>query len=155
MKKIWFLFVLLASVQSANAASVLDCDKVRNDERTCLACNLYHEARGEEELGIAAVAMVTLNRVQSMQYPDSICEVVWQKLQFSWTSDGKPDQIYDPIRWLNVLRISQLVLDNKLAMSEIDPNVLWYHRYDIETDWSNKLQVAVRVGNHKFFKEEE
>ncbi len=143
------LFNLLFS--GANAASI-DCDKIRNDEQVCLACNLYHEARGEEELGIAAVAMVTLNRVHSSAYPNSICKVVWQKFQFSWTNDERSDQIYDILRWENVLRISKMVLDKTLNISKIDPTVLWYHRYDIEKDWSNKMQVAARVGNHKFFK---
>lgn len=154
MKQLLFLLMFVL-VQQAEAKSVLDCDKVRNDEQMCLACNLYHEARGEEEVGIAAVAMVTLNRVQSIQYPNSICEVVWQEYQFSWTNDGLPDQIYSPLRWEKILRISQLVLDNKLNLSKIDPNVLWYHRHDIETIWSNKMKVAAVVGNHKFFKEEE
>ncbi len=152
MKKILFLF-MFAFIQQAEAEPILDCDEIRNDERMCLACNLYHEARGEEELGIAAVAMVTLNRVQSMQYPNSICAVVWQEYQFSWTNDGKPDQIYSPLRWKNILRISQLVLDNKLIMSKIDPNVLWYHRHDIETNWSKNLKVAAQIGDHTFFKE--
>ena len=85
MKKILFL-CLFIFVQPVNAKSILDCDQ-RIDEKVCLACNLYFEARGEEKTGIVAVAMVTLNRVNSFEYPNSICKVVWQKWQFSWTRD--------------------------------------------------------------------
>src|SRR6185503_5352794 len=46
---------------------------------TCLARNVYFEARGEPIKGQRAVAEVTLNRVASGQYADSICEVVYQK----------------------------------------------------------------------------
>ncbi|HIE75488.1 MAG TPA: cell wall hydrolase, partial [Gammaproteobacteria bacterium] len=51
----------------------------------CLALNIYHEARGESHDGQVAVAAVTLNRMQSASYPDTVCGVVWQPHQFSWT----------------------------------------------------------------------
>lgn len=57
----------------------------------CMVQNIYHESRGEDTLGQAAVAHVTLNRVKSPAYPDSVCGVVWQKDQFSWTEDRKLD----------------------------------------------------------------
>jgi N-acetylmuramoyl-L-alanine amidase len=46
-------------------------------------------------LGQAAVAYVTLNRVRSPAYPNSVCDVVWQPMQFSWTQDGKSDRMTD------------------------------------------------------------
>jgi spore germination cell wall hydrolase CwlJ-like protein len=57
--------------------------------------NVYHEGRGERALGQAAIAHVTLNRVRSPAYPDSVCGVVWQRDQFSWTNDGKSDRMMD------------------------------------------------------------
>jgi N-acetylmuramoyl-L-alanine amidase len=57
--------------------------------------NLYHEARGEDVLGRAAVAHVTLNRVRSPAYPDTVCGVVWQKGPFSRTEDGRSDRMTD------------------------------------------------------------
>jgi len=54
-----------------------------------------HEAHGEEALGQAAVAYVMLNRVRSPDYPDTICGVVWQKGQCSWTEDGRRDRLMD------------------------------------------------------------
>jgi hypothetical protein len=59
------------------------------DDLFCMVHNVYHESRGESVLGQAAVAYVTLNRVRSPAYPDSVCDVVWQKGQFSWTEDGR------------------------------------------------------------------
>ena len=64
-------------------------------ELECLVTNIYHEARGEDDLGQAAVAWVTLNRVRSPHYPDTICGVVLQPDQFSWFSDGKSDRMTD------------------------------------------------------------
>lgn len=146
--------ILMTLSTSANAKSVLDCDQIRADEKVCLACNLYFEARGEQETGIIAVALVTLNRVKSLEYPNSICEVVWQKWQFSWTNDGKPDQVYSPKLWIVILKITGLMMDKKVVVEvpNISDDVLWYHRYDIERRWSKKLKVAARIGGHMFFK---
>lgn len=53
----------------------------------CLTLNLYMEARGEDPDGQYLVADVTLNRVASELYPDTVCDVVFDPHQFSWTSD--------------------------------------------------------------------
>jgi N-acetylmuramoyl-L-alanine amidase len=62
-------------------------------EIECLVANVYHESRGESLIGQAAVAHVTLNRVRSPAYPHSVCGVVWQPGQFSWTEDGRSDRM--------------------------------------------------------------
>ena len=52
------------------------------DERTiCLAQNIYHEARGEMIEGQIAVSNVVINRVESKQFPNDICSVVYQRNQ--------------------------------------------------------------------------
>ena len=46
----------------------------------CLALNLYYEGRSEKDLAARiAIAQVTLNRVSSPKYPNTICGVVKQK----------------------------------------------------------------------------
>ena len=49
-----------------------------NAEVECLAMNIYHEARSERTAGMWAVADVTINRVKSIAYPNTVCEVVYQ-----------------------------------------------------------------------------
>jgi spore germination cell wall hydrolase CwlJ-like protein len=61
----------------------------------CMVPAVYHESRGENALGQAAVAHVIMNRVRSPAYPDTVCGVVWQKDQFSFTDDGKSDRMTD------------------------------------------------------------
>ena len=51
----------------------------------CMTANIYHEARGESIKGQYAVAHVTMNRVHHEQFPDTVCEVVFQPKQFSWS----------------------------------------------------------------------
>ena len=60
-----------------------------------MALNIFFEARSEPIQGQIAVAEVTLNRVASDDYPNTICEVVLQEnsqgCQFSWWCDSKSD----------------------------------------------------------------
>ena len=43
-----------------------------NAEVECLAMNIYHEARSERTAGMWAVADVTINRVKSISYPNTV-----------------------------------------------------------------------------------
>ena len=52
----------------------------------CLAAGIYHEARGEPLAGEVAVAEVILNRVDSRNYPNTVCGVTppcW-RVTVSW-----------------------------------------------------------------------
>lgn len=51
----------------------------------CLSLNIYHEARGESIDARGAVATVTINRTKDKDHPNSICGVVNESKQFSWT----------------------------------------------------------------------
>lgn len=108
-------------------------------ELKCMADNLYFEARGEGERGMLAVALVTANRVQSDQFPDTVCGVVKQgkhvespetrnkpglaehqrkyvpvknRCQFSWYCDGQPRRVKDQTAYQQALNIASLVIDN-------------------------------------------
>src|SRR5579859_5098594 len=56
-------------------------------EVKCLAKNIFEEAGAEPDAGKEAVGLVTLFRSLSKKYPDTVCGVVYQRLQFSWTLD--------------------------------------------------------------------
>ncbi len=74
------------------------------DELKCLTDNLYHEARGESLQGRYAVIFATLARTLDSRYPKSICGVVHQPWQFSWTMDQKI--LATPINAREYLRIA-------------------------------------------------
>ena len=54
----------------------LEREDVWMKQISCLARNVYYEARGESLEGQKAVALVTLNRVENSMFPDTICGVV-------------------------------------------------------------------------------
>ena len=75
---------------------------VTGDEQwACLAQALYFEARGESVRGQFAVAEVILNRVDSAQFPNTLCKVIHQgtgrkyACQFTYTCDGNPEVIHE------------------------------------------------------------
>jgi hypothetical protein len=115
----------------------------------CLALNVYHEARGEPEAGKFAVAVVTLNRVRSSRFPHTVCRVVWQRGQFSWTHDGKPDKPYNPQAWSLALWIAKIVSSYD-TFSPAD-RATHFHAEYVLPYWARGRNPVGRVGRHLFY----
>ena len=61
-----------------------------DEEASCLALNIYHEARGQSIAGQIAVGQVTLNRLRDRRFPNTICEVITQgPHRPSWKGTGE------------------------------------------------------------------
>lgn len=125
----------------------------------CLALNIYHEARGEPVAGQYAVAEVTMNRVSSRRYPDTVCEVVYQKRwdsirkryvsAFSWT-EISPDAEPDTQAWKEAKNIAA-----EIYYDEAKPRVhgaIFYHARYVKPSWSRKRTEVARIGQHIFYK---
>lgn len=127
----------------------------------CLALNIFHEARGEGVAGQLAVAHVTMNRVHSDKYPNTICGVVTQRKQFSWTNTMlvkvkggyvlKPSAVPKNKRaWNSAVKVAQYVINGKAH--DITNGALFYHEKKISPYWApNKALVTAYVGNHIFY----
>lgn len=117
----------------------------------CLALNVYWEARGEEPDAQRMIAEVVMERVNTEGYPKSVCEVVWQDKQFSWTHDGKSDKPKDTVAWLYAQIVANEVL---LYGGEFRTGATHYATRDAEPYWADALQIVGMYGNHIFYKEE-
>ena len=110
-----------------------------------LALNVYHEARGEPYKCQVMVAEVTLRRVASRHYPDTVRGVVLQPAQFSWT--------------LTPWRINLSLVDNRsrqvareaLAGRFYTLTEMHYARYDVDNYWTKKMNPTIKCGNHIFY----
>ena len=119
-------------------------------ELECLALNIYHEARGESLLGRKLVAQVTVNRVRHNGFPDTVCGVVRQSKQFSWTHDGRIDHPRDRAAYEEAYLISiAFLLLNQKADVHYYNLLLNYHALSINPAWSN-LQPVLVHGEHVF-----
>lgn len=124
--------------------------RVSRDEAECLALNIFHEARGESLKGQVAVAMVTLNRVKSGKYPNTICAVVYQKAQFSWTL-GKRKRVKDWKAYNTVLALTHNILRGKIK-HDITKGATFYHTKQVKPYWSYDMKKVVVIGQHIFYR---
>jgi len=135
-------------------------------QRLCLAKNIYFEAGNQSVAGKVAVANVTMNRVTHHRFPGTICNVVYQgptyinwkgnefpkrgRCQFSWYCDGKKDEPLDSRTWLESLRIADAVL--YMEYQDISDGALWYHASYVEPAWSKHLHEVMTVDDHIFYR---
>lgn len=119
-----------------------------NDDIECLAKNIYHEARGEPEIGQYAVAFVTINRTEDERFHGSICDVVYAPSQFSWTRHrDKP--IKDSDSYKKAVYIAENVVYNNKIMLDPTDGSLYFER---SKKTSKSKKITRIIGNHKFYK---
>jgi len=126
---------------------------------TCLARNVYFEARGEPVAGQFAVAEVTMNRRASRRFPNTVCEVVYQKNwdssrgrfvgAFSWTEfDALPDPSGE--EWHRALAIAEAVYYQRYAPQL--KGAVYFHATYIKPDWAPQKQRVAKIGRHIFYR---
>mgnify|MGYP001226189827 FL=1 len=141
-------------------------------EITCLAKNMYFEARNEGTAGVLGVTNVVLNRVKSELYPNTICGVIedakisqwWLKekglkkpiknmCQFSWYCDGKSDEIKDYYTYNQLFTLAEgLVASNFKTLLDITDGALYYHADYVKPKWSRDFEKTVKIGRHIFYR---
>lgn len=141
MKSLTVAIILLCFGVGVANASV-------SKETVCLAKNVYYEAKGESLQGQMAVAQVTLNRLRSKKWGKTICQVVYAKNQFSWTSSKKAKTPKGEA-WLEALRTAEKARRG-FKMKGMQ-NVLYFHAKGSKPRWAHKRKVALRMGNHVFY----
>lgn len=81
---------LATLLYQSNASARMHACSPRDGARQCMICNCFFESSTEPQTGKLAVNIVVIARTNS-QLPDfrgkSICGIIWQQGQFSWTSD--------------------------------------------------------------------
>ena len=134
------------------------------NELACLAENIYFEARSETTQGKEAIAWVTLNRLMSSRYPDTICEVVKQakknskgqlkrhQCQFSWYCDGLPDKIYNVEAFTEATIIAYTTINLYKLKNDPTNNADHYHTKYVNPKWSDATKITATIDSHIFFK---
>ena len=133
----------------------------RTRQLECLANNIYWEAASEPFEGKVAVAQVTMNRVESGRFADSVCGVVYQKnviyekvvCQFTWYCEGthKVKPVHPPL-WRESQEVAKKVLLEGFRLPSLE-GALFYHADYVNPRWQ-KDRVA-KIGRHIFYKPRE
>lgn len=155
MRFITLLILLLLGPVKAFAASA-------EEEIRCLALNIYFEARSESHQGQLAVGYVTMNRVVSKRFPDTVCKVVWQRRQFSWTHDGKSDRPREARAWEKAQAVAKYIYSNYHRFMEITKGAtditrgaLHYYAPKMANPiWAKEMITVAQIGDHVFLVED-
>lgn len=127
------------------------------EDLNCLTKNIYHEGRGEITGGKYGIGHVTSNRVSHPDFPNSMCDVVYERrgktAQFSWTNDKLSDVMHDA----DSLIESQIVAYDILFLNhkDITDGALYYHLDDGKTKFTQahykRIDLAGNLGRHAFY----
>lgn len=137
------------------------------EEVMCLQENIFFEAAVEDFDGRIAVALVTLNRVSSNKFPDTICGVVKQarvnahgvpykhQCQFSWYCDGLSDRPdfsnkYVTDVWNEIGELADYIANDPHG-HELVGDSLFYHVNGHDVSWSDDYTVHAVIGSHVFY----
>lgn len=123
----------------------------------CLATAVFFEARSETIEGQMLVAETVMNRVEHSAYPNNVCEVVFQRKQFSFTHDGNSDNMYnykttsDEAARKNAIAVAKKIIHSQRQY----PEVTHYHATYVSPYWVNDMHYVTQVGQHIFYTMEE
>ena len=159
-----YLFELLdtAAISDADTTPVVGVSAIRVEKTGrrvkyedldlfCLAKNIFHEAGVEDELGMYAVAQVTINRVRHAGYPSTVCDVVMQPSQFSWAND-KSRRWTHPTgpKWDLAKNIAHKVITEGYRVPALQ-SAMFYHADYSKPSWRDPNAVVAQVGTHIFY----
>lgn len=117
----------------------------------CLATAIYHESRGEPIAGQIGVAEVVLNRVDSRQYPNTVCGVTNQGCQFSYTCDGRSDAMASAGPRQRAEKLARLLLDGRPRT--VTDGATHFHATYVSPSWSRTFTRTASIGNHRFYRQ--
>ena len=136
---------------------------VNSEELECMSKNIYFEAALESTAGKLAVAQVTMNRVNSKQYPNTVCKVVYQgrhyksglpvkdRCQFSWYCDGKLDVPHIGAMWRESSEIAVYVLATPDLIDITDGATHYHADYISSPKWADPRRKTVEIDTHIFY----
>ena len=148
---------LQAGIDAMPAGYASTAEKIR--QLDCLTRNIYWEAASEPFEGKVAVAQVTLNRLESGRFGDSVCAVVNQKsviyekliCQFSWVCESthRTRPVHKPL-WRESEEVAKKVLLENFRLPGLK-NALYYHADYVSPNW--KKPRIDKIGRHIFYGE--
>ena len=123
-----------------------DLQSLDNPDVHCLAHAVYWETRGVEGQGASLVAEVVLNRVESDEFPDTICDVVYQPAQFG-ASAAVGHSILEPDAFDDAHEIAVAAL----RRGEPGHEAMFFINESVGTPpWARNMPVVEQAGDHIF-----
>ena len=152
----WVVVDKLDRYESAGSSQITTA--MRERQLACLSKNIYYEAGSEPFEGKVAVAQVTLNRVNSGQFPNDVCKTIYQKnvfyekvvCQFSWACDrDSGSRPPNNANYRESEEVAKKVLLEEFRLPGLK-EAMYYHADYINPGW--KREKITKIGHHIFYK---
>jgi len=155
---------IMSPLQMTTDGKTTVVQMVNSEELECMSKNIYFEAALESTAGKLAVAQVTMNRVNSERYPNTVCKVITQgrhykngfpvrdRCQFSWYCDGKHDE--PPTRgsmWKESQEVAKYILTTPDLIDITDGATHYHADYISSPKWANPRRKTVEIDTHIFY----
>ena len=112
----------------------------------CMTSAMYHEARGEGEQGMIAVAHAILNRSRKSHL--SVCQTLRKRGQFSFVKRGN----IRPVSQAYVLLALKAIRGYNRGIDS-SKGATFFVLHKCKPEWLKRMKRTVRVGQHSFYKE--
>jgi spore germination cell wall hydrolase CwlJ-like protein len=136
---------LTATLQAETDPKQSQVQTLSKTQIECLSRVAYHEAKGESDRGMIAVMQVTMNRVKSEKFANTICGVVYSPNQYSWSKYNPP--IKEPKQYERAKRLAYEVVNGK--HHDISGKALYFNSLHKQPKGT---VCTVRIGGHSFYK---
>lgn len=144
-------------VEKASRTAGKAIPKVTDKDTACLQKNIYFEARNQNLLGQLMVAMVTIERKNAPEFPKTVCDVVFQRKQFSWANKDKARQPkLNNAAEAEAWKRAGMLADLSLRYLDVDSpmtNVKYYHANYVNPKWAKKMEIVAKVDDHIFYRD--
>lgn len=131
--------------------SRVDTGSDLSEQMQCLASAVYFESRGEPLIGQLAVAQVIINRAESNSFPESYCDVVYQRAQFSFVKNGSMPRIRTGSEaWQRAKSIARIAHEGMWDSEASDS--LYFHAKYVRPNWSRKKIARATISQHVFYR---
>jgi len=128
---------------------LLPSNSISDADKELLARLVQAEAKGEPYAGKVAVATVVLNRIDSPDFPNTVKEVIYQKVSghyaFSPVQNGAINQAAD--------KASRQAVNEALAFrGQGNGSLYFFNPKTAKSKWILTRPVTITIGNHRFAK---
>ena len=134
-----------ATLQAESFDSTPHVQNLSKQQLECLSQAAYHESKGESDKGMLAVIFTTLNRVKDARFPKTVCGVVYQKSQYSWTKYNP--KIKEKEQYERAKRLAQEVVEGK--HKDVSKGATYFNSLHKQPKGT---VCTVRIGGHSFYK---
>lgn len=117
----------------------------------CLVKNIFHEAGIEPIEGKLAVAHVTLNRLKTGRWGNTICSVVHARAQFSWTLDKRQLHANPKGKLWAESHAAANAFVAGVRVRGLEASKFYHADYIKPPKWTKSMTLAGQIGTHIFY----